>query len=179
MRNETDILDKLLPLSNPAAKLLGIIFSGLGLLLFGIPLSLYIAFDNDPANFFSTDPPEVVLEWLPYFIPGLMGFVFLIVGLIMLRVNKRNVTRFKNLWRSGIKAEATVVSNIQNFHYRINDVPQRIVVFQTSAGKQFEFKFFSEILAQHLPMGTKLDIRYNRKGKAIPDVEFFKGLVQN
>lgn len=150
----------------------------LGGIIAGVPLFLYFLLDNDPAHFFSLEGDHV-LEWLPYSIPFLGGvIIFLVAFFVSMSLNK-NKKDIQKLWQTGKEEEARVISNTQNFHYRINDVPQRVVVFETLQGKKIcQFKFFGEQVAELLPMGTTLTICHNSEDQAVPTPSFFSNFIR-
>lgn len=154
---------------NPVFRLVGIILSVLGLLMLSIVLRFYLVNNMDINHFLDT---KYVQDWLPYFIPGLCGLLFLIIGLIFLRSTIIKSRRIKNLLENGSAQKAEIISNTQNFGYRVNGIPQRIVTFQSWTGEQYKFKFFNEEFAYKLKVGSSIKIRHDNKGNAVPDINF-------
>ncbi len=162
-----NIEDVLKLVKNPVFRLVGIIFTVLGTLMLSLVLGFYLVNNVDINHFFDT---RYLQDWLPYFIPGLCGFLFLIVGLIFLRSTLVKRRRIKKVLAYGSDQKAEVISNIQNFGYSVNGVPQCIVTFQSWTGEKYQFKFFNDEFALKFKTGMSITIRHDNKGNAVPDI---------
>lgn len=158
-------------LQNPVQKLLGVIFFAIGILLIIIGLILFSNFGGNWSEIFNFSNP---VHSLPFFIPSLTGTIFIIIGGIMWYLHGRRLRLLEILLQTGRREEAVVISNLQNYNFRVNGVPQRKVIFETQSGETLTYTFFSEPLAEFLPRGAKLFVRYNEKGKVVPDPSFFE-----
>ncbi len=120
-----------------------------------------------------------IMGWTPktagaliLFFGGAILSLFVLIWLIIYSINTIKETNIKKLLRNGQLKEGVVVSNIQNFYVKVNDVPQRVVRFKAD-NEVYEYRFFSEEWATYFPTGTTLKIRCSKKGTALPDPSFW------
>ena len=115
---------------------------------------------------------------LPYFIPSLMVCAFLIIGLILLVFHFKKQKTINTLLKTGTRAEASIISSIQDFSVTMNKVPRRIVKFKIKSGQIFTFKAFDYGLVPHLTENKVVPIYYNEKGDMFPDPNHFNDLLK-
>lgn len=166
---------------SPILKYMGVIFSVLGLIGVGIISYLLLQSDLNWSTYefpLPENPSYGQLNlWLPYALPGGMGVLFLLIGsIILLRYFLKRSKILKTISQSTPES-AVVVSNIQNFHVRMNSVPRREVIFSTKDGSIYVFKFFSEHLATLFKEGVEVPIITDGK-KAYPAPEFFGEMLK-
>lgn len=160
----------LLSVDTSARQIMGGVFGVLGLVMLLIVFILFVLQDKDSSHFLDD---RYVEDWLPYLISGVCGLLFAIIGLAVRLFSKAKTRKIRRLIKNGTRSEMRVVSNYQNFHRLLNNIPQRVVTFETESHEQFTFKFFNESLAQFFTIGTTMAVRHDDKGNAIPDPEFF------
>jgi len=156
----------------PIQGILGGIFTIIGVLMFGIVAIVYSLYGT-----FSISDFENIQFNLPYLIPGFIGFVFLMIGGLVLLMQRMKRKRIIYTIRKGTLAEGKVIQNIQNFNYRVNHIPQRKVTFQAN-GESFTYAFFGEEWAQLFTVNRVFNIRHDKHGNAYPDPAFLKDLLE-
>jgi hypothetical protein len=156
----------------PLHGIIGWVFLVIGLLMFGIVAFLYTLYGTVQL----TDFDQVNLN-LPFLIPGLAGLIFALVGGLILIFKRLKRQRIINTLRNGALKEGKVISNIQNFHYTVNNIPQRKVTFEAE-GQTYVYAFFGEEWAQVFSINAVFNIRTNRKGLAYPDPLFLESLIR-
>ncbi|GAB5416245.1 MAG: hypothetical protein Crog4KO_11710 [Crocinitomicaceae bacterium] len=167
---------------SPTLKLLGIIFSLLGLV--GTSIVAFFYFRSDlqfSAMSFEDDALEkgtALNYYLPYLIPGLVFIIFLLVGLLIVLRNVRKKERMIHLLSTSEPIDAKVVRNIQNFYVQMNNMPRREVLFSTNDGNRYEYHFFGEQLASLFRENMVLPIVVDKK-KAYPAISFFEAASGN
>ncbi|PHR49085.1 MAG: hypothetical protein COA32_03285 [Fluviicola sp.] len=117
-------------------------------------------------------------EVLPYFIPSLMVGAFLFIGLIVLLFHFKKQKAINTLLKKGKRAEASIISSIQDFSVTTNNVPRRIIKFKIKSGQIFTFKAFDYGLVPHLTENKVVPIYYNEKGDMFPDPNHFNDLLK-
>ncbi|MCR9172173.1 MAG: alkaline shock response membrane anchor protein AmaP [bacterium] len=162
-------------------KLLGFIFSGIGLTGLTIVLILFANTDLELSELSFEDEAlqdgTAINYYLPYLIPGLVFSIFSLVGLLILLFYYRKKARIVNLLMRTNPIKATVVRNILNFHVKVNNVPRREVTFKTDDGSLYEYRFFGEQLAAVLSENSALEIVVDGK-KAYPAISFFEHVTE-
>jgi len=162
---------------SPRHKIVGWIFTILGFIGMTITLYLFSQSDLEISEIsFEDDAIEkgtALNYYLPYLLPGLASAIFLLVGLVALLTRFLRKRKIIRLLMRNDPVQATVISNIQNFHVQVNNIPRREVVFKTLDGNTYEFRFYSEHMANVLREHTTLEIITNRK-KAYPFISFFE-----
>lgn len=171
--SKQDIEKQLANSEGSIQRLIGGIFTVLGLVIFVILVIVY----NSVGLPGGDDVPELN-RYLPYFIPGLVGVIFFIVGLIMFFIGRRKRRKIHTLIKDGRVYDVVVASNIQNFYYKVNGVPQRVVQFKGSSGQVWEYTFFSEQWASNFPVNSQWKIRVDKDGNCIPDPAFIASITQ-
>ena len=156
----------------PIQGILGGIFAIMGVLMFGIVAIVYSLYGTISLSDF-----ENIQFNLPYLIPGFIGFVFLMIGGLVLLMQRMKRKRIIHTIRNGTLAEGKVIQNIQNFNYRVNHIPQRKVTFQAN-GESFTYAFFGEEWAQLFAVNQVFKIRHDDKGNAYPDPVFLERFIQ-
>ena len=165
---------------SPMTKYLGFIFFLLGLVGLTIIAFLLRGSDLDWNTFEFEVPPNANYSqfnlWLPYMIPGIAAGIFFIVGgIILIRYFLKRAKILGKVTKSPAQ-NATVISNIQNFQVKTNNVPRREVSFKTEKGSVHVFKFFSEHLAVLFKEGHEVPIIIDGE-KAYPSPAFFSTLL--
>lgn len=157
-------------------RLVALIFGAIGLL--GVTLIFIIALFNnfDLKTLFNSPLHE---KSLPYFMPGLMAFLLIIVACIAVLINFRKRNKINRLIKSGTRKEASIISSIQDFSVTNNKVPRRIVKFKTDDGQIFTFKSFDYGLVPYLTENSVVPIIYNEKGDIFPNPDFFIDQIDN
>lgn len=140
-------------------------------------LSLVANFNN--FNIYSVIQTPFEVDTLPYFLPGLATFLFLVIGFIMFLLHILKKNKINKLLTNGKREEASIISSIQDFSVTNNKVPRRIVKFKTNDGQVYTFKSFDYGLVPHLTENKVIPIIHNEKGDVFPDPEFFIDQVEN
>lgn len=143
-------------------KLGATILFTLGIL--GLVIIISIA-DFNNFNIYNVFKDPLHHETIPYFIPSLVICIFLLLGLILMFFHLKKRSVINTLLKTGTRAEASIISSIQDFSVTTNKVPRRIVKFKTDTGQIFTFKAFDYGLVPHLTANKMVPIIYNDKGK--------------
>lgn len=157
----------------PFQSLAGILMTIIGVIMLSVVGIIYLINGTVPLNDF-----EQVHLNLPYLIPGAGGIIFTLVGVITLIFQRRKKKRILKVLRNGSLKEGKVLKNVQNFYYRVNDIPQRKVTF-LSGDDTYVYKFFGEDWASLFQVNTVFQFRHDNKGNAYPDPGFLDDLLNN
>lgn len=165
-----------------AYRLVGIIFAGFGFIGTAI---VFISFMNSDLYLARLSFQEEammqgtsVVFYLPYLLPGLIFSLFFLIGAIIVALHYRKRRKILDMIRDTRPMKAVVISNVQNFHVRMNKIPRREVQFRTADGRTLLYRFFSERLASFLKENTEADI-LEHKGRAYPAPSFFDKIMDS
>lgn len=170
---EKGIIRSVLPNSG---RFIGLIILIFAFVFFIISLILFFTLGD---NLITENPFPPIFGWQAKTVGGLIVFfggsiisLILMIGLIIILINKKRSGNIKKVLRFGELKNAVVISNTQNFYIKVNDVPQRVVCFGVD-NNTYEYRFYSEEWAAKFLVGSSFKIRCKEK-KAYPDPSFLK-----
>ena len=167
----SDVEKQILFSKQPSLNLAGLFITFFGILIIIVVLVILLVTGNT-TSIFDFSKPHLNL---PFWIPGVAGILMVIIGGISLWINRSKKRKYLNIMRKGTLHEGVIFSNAQNFYYKVNGIPERVVKIK-SDGEVYEYRFFGEEWAQIFIHNGIIKFRTNSKGQALPDPGFMQDL---